>query len=247
MDHTYARDWPLPSDLTSSRAFQGANNAQQSFRRLVRRRAQLPRAQVRAGRVRRRAGGAVPWFQGAACAVQRRRRRYGKSETTTSDQEGHGNKIASADAASRKGGAGVEEAVAWDERGNLCPGVSFACKVSPEARFRVRLGTCYIRPYTWYTKSILDWILQFIASYKRLVVFFFSVGELFNGGIQIWLQVYDRDRSKIQTRLVTTSIAFFLSMLFVFPIVFFSLSAFIHSLAYHFCLNCQWLTALLIR
>lgn len=145
MDHAYAHDERVSSVLTSSGAFQGANNAQQSFRRLVRRGAQLPRAQVRAGRVRGRAGGALSRFQSAAGAFQRRRRRNGKSQTVTSDPDGYGNEVASADVASRKGGAGVEEAIAGNERRDFCFEVNVVCK----ACFSVRSATCLYPPNSW--------------------------------------------------------------------------------------------------
>ena len=58
--------------ITSCGALEGAAHSQQSLRRLVRRRAQLPWAQVRAGRVRGRAGGAISRFQSEACAHEGR-------------------------------------------------------------------------------------------------------------------------------------------------------------------------------
>lgn len=118
MDHpgsTHLHDQRLPSTIiTSSGAREGAAHSQQSLRRLVRRRAQLPWAEVRAGRIRRRAGGAVSRFQSEAGALEGRGRWDGKGEAVGSDQDGYGNEAAFADAASGKGGPGVEEAIAWD-------------------------------------------------------------------------------------------------------------------------------------
>lgn len=76
MDHhgsTHRHDQRLPTIIiTSSGALEGATISQQSIRRLVRRRAQLSWAQVRAGRIRRRTGGAVSRFQSEAGAIEGR-------------------------------------------------------------------------------------------------------------------------------------------------------------------------------
>lgn len=116
MDHrgsTHLHDHRLPRTIvTSCGALEGAAHSQQSLRRLVRRRAQLPWAQVRAGRIRRRTGGAVSRFQSEVGALEWRGRWHGTDETVRSDQDGYGNEAAFADAASGKGRVGVEEAIA---------------------------------------------------------------------------------------------------------------------------------------
>lgn len=120
MDHpgfTSLHDQRLPSIIiiiTSIGALEGAAHTQQPLRRLVRRRAQLPWAQIRAGRIRRRSGRAVSGFQSEAGALEGRGRRDGKGEIVRSDQDGYGDEAAFADAASGKGGAGVEQAIVWD-------------------------------------------------------------------------------------------------------------------------------------
>ena len=77
MDHlgsTYLHDERLLRVIiTSSGAFQGAAHSQQSLRRLVRRRAQLAWAQIRARRIRWRAGGIVSRLPGGAGVFGRRR------------------------------------------------------------------------------------------------------------------------------------------------------------------------------
>lgn len=111
---TYPHYQRLPSIIitTSSGALEGAAHSQQSLRRLVRRRTQLPWAQIRAGRVRWRAGRTISLFQGEAGALGRRGRWDGKGETVGSDQDGYGDEAAFTDAASGKGGAEVEQAIA---------------------------------------------------------------------------------------------------------------------------------------
>ena len=118
MDHrefSQLQDQRLPGlIIASSGALQGAAHSQQSLCRLVRRRAQLPWAQVRAGRIRWRAGGTVSRLQSDAGALGRRGRWDGEGAIVGSDQNGYRNEAASADAASGKGGAEVDEAIARD-------------------------------------------------------------------------------------------------------------------------------------
>lgn len=89
MDHlrsTHLYCERLPNiNITSCGALEGATYSEQSFRRLVRWRAQLPWAEVRAGRICRRPGGAVSRFQSEAGTLNRRGRGNGKGETLGSD------------------------------------------------------------------------------------------------------------------------------------------------------------------
>lgn len=71
MDHSPHDQQPasIITIIASGGALEGASNLQQSLRRLVRRRTQLPRLQVRAGRIRGRLGWAVSRVQGETGAL----------------------------------------------------------------------------------------------------------------------------------------------------------------------------------
>lgn len=85
MDHITSPKLPTNLTLSPNRTLQRARNSQQPLRGMVWRRPQLSRAQVRAGGIRRRAGGAVPQFQSESGACEGGGRLDGKGEVVGAD------------------------------------------------------------------------------------------------------------------------------------------------------------------